>query len=106
MNIKIDHDEFEKRQTALIELIAVDVKSRLENMGLGDDQSWSRVWFSTSARFWTAAGRQKWMAGSCDPSSLLPMTEREHLVAADGGSWMHEICGEVVEKIYGNEPSA
>ena len=101
MNIRIDHEEFGKRQIALIRLIAHDVRSRLEKMGLGDDQELvENLVFDIAAI----------LDGSRDVKSdgelLRPFVtfaddrKGERLLAVEGGSWLHEICSGIVEKMF------
>jgi hypothetical protein len=107
MNIEINLDEFKKRQTALIQLMAIDFRHRLEKMGLGEDQELVEgLVFDICAIL--DGSREAKVGGK----QLLPFItfaddrKGENLVSAGGGSWMHEICSDVVEKIYERKPSA
>jgi hypothetical protein len=107
MNIETNRDEFKKRQTALIKLIAFDVRSRLAKMGLGEDQELVEGLVFDICTILDGSREAK-----IDGKQLLPFItfaddrKGEHLVSAGGGSWMHEICSGIVEKIYEDEPSA
>ena len=107
MQIKIDRDEFDKRQRAVIQEIACNVKDLLQEMGLGDDRG-----LVESLVFDISAILDGSRVMELDGKPLLPFLtfadEREpkQLLAAEGGSWMHEICGGVVEEMFEDEPPA
>jgi hypothetical protein len=107
MTIKEDRTEFEKRQAKLIQEIASSFKSRLAEMGLGDDRElleglvWDVVAILDGSREMKLDGK-----------FLLPFLTftdargGEYLVAAQGGSWMHEVCSGVLKEMFGDVPSA
>lgn len=106
MTIKDDRSEFERRQAKLIRELAQSFKSRLEAMGLGDDRELleNLVWEVAAILDGSRDMR-------LDGKLLLPFltfAEKrggEHLIAARGGSWMHEVCGDVFQEMFGDEAS-
>jgi hypothetical protein len=107
MNIKIDSKEFDKRQTRLIEEIAHDIKSRLEEMGLGTDQE-----LVESLMFDIGAILDGSRVMDLDGKQLRPFLmfaddiKGVQLISSGDGSWIHEVSGDIVTKIFGDEPSA
>lgn len=107
MTIKDDRNEFEKRQTKLIQEIASSFESRFEEAGLGRDQELLENLVWDIAAILDGSREMK-----LDGKLLLPfLTFAEkrgggELVATKGGSWMHEICGGVVDEMFGDEPPA
>ena len=107
MRVTTNHDEFDKHQKALIKEIAFSLKERLQEMGLGDDRDLVQgLVFDVSA---ILDGSREM---EIDGKPLLPFLtfaddrNPKELLAAESGSWMHEICGRVVEEIFDDEPSA
>ncbi len=107
MNIKDERDEFEKRQTKLIQEIAGSFRSRLAEMGLGADQELvESLVFDISVIL--DGSREMELEGKPLRPFLTFSDDRkgEHLIGSEYGSWMHEICGGVVEQIFDDESSA
>jgi hypothetical protein len=106
MRVKKDRDEFDKRQKALIQEVAFSVKERLQEMGLGGDRDLVEgLVFDVSA---ILDGSREM---ELDGRPLLPFLtfaddrDPEELLAVESGSWMHEICGRVVEEMFEDESS-
>jgi hypothetical protein len=107
MIIKVDSKEFGKRQMRLIEEIAHDLKSRLEEMGLGADQE-----LVESLMFDIGAIIDGSRVMNLDGKQLRPVlmfaddVKGEQLISSGDGSWIHEVSGDIVTKIFEDEPSA
>ena len=106
MDIKIDHAEYKKRHDALLDRIARVVRVRLGDVGMWQDQDTveSLVYDICSL---LDGGSGEEVGGKPLRPVLMFADDKsgKHLIAAEGGSWMHEICHEVVDKIYGKKPS-
>jgi hypothetical protein len=101
MNLKTDREEFNKRQVRLIEEISYNIRNRLEKMGLGTDQELvETLVFDISVIL--DGGREIELEGKRIKPVLMFADDNEgnRLVTAGSGSWMHEICGEVVGKMF------
>jgi hypothetical protein len=107
MNIKVDSKEFDKRQTRLIGEIAQSIKRRLEEMGLGTDQE-----LVESLMFDIGAVLDGSQVMDLDGKQLRPFLmfadddAGEQLVSAGSSSWIHEVSGGIVTKMFEDEPSA
>jgi hypothetical protein len=107
MNIHEDRDEFSKRQTRLIQEIAYGVKSRLEEMGLGTDPELVEGLVFEICSILDGSREMDLEGNQVRPFLTFAKDEEgEQLIAAEGGSWMHEISGGIVTKILEDEPSA
>ncbi len=107
MRVKEDHDEFDRHQRALIREIASSAHERLQEMGLGDDKELLEgLVFDISA---ILDGSREM---DLDGKPLLPFLtfadsrDPKELLAAESGSWMHEICAGVIEEMFDDEQSA
>jgi hypothetical protein len=107
MNIKVDSEEFGKRQTRLIEELALNIKSRLEEMGLGADQELVESLVFDIGAILDGSREMELNGRQLKPFLMFADDDDgEELVSAGCGSFIHEVSGGVVSKIFGDEPSA
>jgi hypothetical protein len=107
MNINIDNKEYMKRHDALLERIARAVRLRLGDAGLWEDQD-----VVEGVVYDICALLDGIVVEDSGDQPLRPIImfaddeDGEQLVGVQGGSYMHEICHDIVEKIYGKKSSA
>jgi hypothetical protein len=103
MTIKIDEGKFDKCQLRLLEEIARDVKSALEEAGVSAERIQD---VTESITFQIAAIVDSSRVMELDGKPLLPFLtfaeddKREQLIASPGGSWMHEYACGTVDQIF------
>jgi hypothetical protein len=105
MRLNINRDEFDRRQRALVREIACSVKQVLEGAGLHGDKELAE---SLVFDFCSILDGSRVMEANGRP--LLPFLtfaddrKAKELLAAESGSWLHEICGDAVEETLNSEP--
>lgn len=105
MKIKIDRAEYTKRHDALIKLIARDIRFRLAKMGLGEDQELVESLVFDICVILDGGREAKVGGGPLRPFLMFADDEDgKQLVMVEGASWMHEVCGRIVEKMYAEKP--
>jgi len=105
MNIKIDQEEFEKRQTRLIQEMASAIRNRLQTTGLGEDQELvESLLFDIGA---ILDGSAEMKVGGKPLIPFLAFAKNrgsDEVIASKGGSWIHEVCSDAVEKMFEENP--
>ncbi|HEY1717188.1 MAG TPA: hypothetical protein VGH42_02705 [Verrucomicrobiae bacterium] len=101
MTAKVNAKEFNALQIRLIITLALDIKSRLEKMGLGEDRELIESLLFDISVIIDGSREMKFNGKQIKPILMFAEDkEYKQLITSGGGSWMHEICGKVVSKMF------
>ncbi len=108
MQISIDTDQFDALQIRVLEEIIRSVASELKAVGITDDAALSEAVGNIAFSVATIidGSRVMELEGSAVVPVLTFAKERdgEELIAAEGGSWMHEyVFGAVDDVLFGED---